>query len=172
MVRPLRRDIAPVLGIDFGGVIGGGPDTTQDTSFWGGRPMETPQLPGAFQAVRRLIALFDGRVWIVSKAYPRVEGLTRQWLDHHDIYTRTGLQRDSVHFVLERIDKAPMCVDLGITHFVDDRLDVLEHLTTVAHRLWFRAAGLEVDPSETPPEWCTPVFGWDEVEAAIALTLE
>jgi hypothetical protein len=45
---------------------------------------------------------------------------------------------DHLRFCFERHEKARHCLDLGLTHFLDDRLDVLAHLEgVVPHRYLF-----------------------------------
>ncbi|GAA1594426.1 hypothetical protein [Actinoplanes couchii] len=132
------------LGVDVGGVIVAIVPGGEDTSFFGGRYLETPAVDGVFEALAALTAgPFAGRVHIVSKAGPKVAGHTREWMEHHRFFERTGINPAHLHFVRERRDKAPVCRRLGITHFVDDRPDVLACLETVEHRFLFR-------PPETP----------------------
>ena len=73
----------------------------------------------------------------------------------------TGIAEDHLHFCRTRPDKAPICRDLGITHFVDDRLDVLGYLTTVDCRILFRGESGGRQP--LPPEGVTVATGWPEV---------
>ncbi len=131
------------LGIDIGRVIihGDGPDT----SFVGAASVEealrAPAMEGAFDSIARLVERLDRRVWLVSKCGKKVEERTRLWLDHHRFYEATGVPRDNLRFCRERKEKAPICVKLGITLFVDDRLDVLRHMASlVPHRFLFGAA--------------------------------
>src|SRR5689334_682988 len=117
------------LGIDFGRVIQGapGPDGAADTSFLGARleeAIESPATPWAFEIIPRLVAKFEGRAWIISKCGEGTERKTRAWLDHQDFYRRTGLPYGNVRFCRQRADKAIHCRELGITHMIDDRLDV------------------------------------------------
>ncbi|NUR70331.1 MAG: hypothetical protein HOU81_05895 [Hamadaea sp.] len=140
----------------------------EDTSFFGTRPLETPATDGVFAALAVLTSAFASRVHVVSKAGPKVEANTRAWLDHHDFYRRTGVDPGNVHFVRERRDKAPVCVRLGITHFVDDRLDVLAYLETVEHRFLFTGGTSTAEPAAKPaagpadglPDWATAVDSW------------
>jgi hypothetical protein len=121
------------LGIDIGRVLIA-PDaagTKGDTSFIGGSlqdALNTPPYEGMFDVVPELVELFDGQVWLVSKAGPRMQEKTRLWLLHHRFFERTGIAPDRLRFCLERPQKADHCKELGITHFIDDRLDVLECL--------------------------------------------
>ncbi|GID97351.1 hypothetical protein ACFQFC_07630 [Amorphoplanes digitatis] len=158
------------LGVDIGRVIigGGVVPGSSDTQFFGGdtaRMLATPAVPGAFDALSRLVPRFE-RVWLVSKCGERVQRRSRQWLDHHHFWARTGISRDDVRFCRARPDKAVHCAELGITHFVDDRLDVHRALRgVVAHRYLF---GPQTAP---PPGWVRPVATWAAAEAAIVHSL-
>jgi hypothetical protein len=127
----------PVLGVDIGGVlIQRAAD--DDTSFFGARPMDTPAVAGAFEALAQLAAgPFAYRVHLISKAGPSVTERTLAWLAHQEFSAVTGIAPAQVHFVRHRADKAPVCKKLGVTHFVDDRLSVLNLLPDVAHRYLF-----------------------------------
>ncbi|WP_051799794.1 hypothetical protein [Catenuloplanes japonicus] len=132
--------------MDVGGVLVVLAGDDVDTSFFGVRPLETPAMPGAFARLAALTAgRFRGRVHLVSKAGPKVERNTRDWLHHHGFFARTGVPPENVHFVRERRDKAAVCATYGITHFVDDRADVLACLETVPHR--YLMGGAEI------PDW-------------------
>jgi hypothetical protein len=150
----------PTLGVDVGGVIVTLAGRDEDTSFFGDRPLETPATPDVFPVLAALTRdPFAGRVHLVSKAGPKVAANTRAWLDHHDFFGRTGIPAHHLHFVRERRDKAAVCERLGVTHFVDDRLDVLAYLETVEHRYLF------LDGREDPgaPPWATVVADWTEL---------
>lgn len=130
------------LGIDIGRVIIEGDQPGADTSFIGGSvedALATPAVPGAFEAIARLVALFEGRVWLVSKCGARVEQKTRLWLAHHRFFAQTGIPEANVRFCRERPQKRDHAIALGLTHFIDDRHDVLAHLEgVVEHRVLFR----------------------------------
>jgi hypothetical protein len=153
------------LGVDIGRVIIGG-DTPggSDTQFFGGdtaRMLATPAVCGAFDALARLVPRFE-QVWLISKCGERTQRRSRQWLDHHDFSASTGIPRGNVRFCLARPDKAVHCAELGITHFVDDRLDVHRALRgVVPHRYLF---GPQAGPA---PGWVRHTMTWAAVEAAI-----
>ncbi|BFO53869.1 hypothetical protein [Acidovorax sacchari] len=133
---------SPRLGIDIGRVIIA-PDGNDgaDTSFIGGSlddALATPPYEGMFEHVPALVERFGGSVWLVSKAGIRVQDKTLRWLEHHRFHERTGIAPENVRFCRQRPEKAHHCRDLGITHFIDDRADVLLHLEgVVAHRFLF-----------------------------------
>jgi hypothetical protein len=119
----------PRLGIDIGKVIINGPAHPGggDTAFFEGDEatmLATPEMAGSVAAIARLITLFDGRVWLVSKCGPRVQDRTLRWLDAHDFYQRTGLPLCHVRFCLTRPEKRIHCEELELTHFVDDHPEV------------------------------------------------
>jgi hypothetical protein len=165
----------PILGVDVGGVIVRLAGRDEDTSFFGSRPLETPAVDGVFEALATLTgATFGGRVHLVSKAGPKVATNTRDWLAHHEFFARTGIAAGNVHFVRERRDKAPVCERLGITHFVDDRLDVLAYLESVEHRHLFLGggddggAGSEHSAAPDVPPWATVTRRWAELATLLA----
>jgi hypothetical protein len=128
-----------LLGVDVGGVL---VDRIKadgsDTSFFSDRFLETPAVAGAFDTVARLgRERFGQRICIVSKCGPRTEERTRLWLAHHGLLDVLGLDEQALHFCRKRPDKAPICKRLGVTHFIDDRMDVLVHLTSVRYKILF-----------------------------------
>jgi hypothetical protein len=155
----------PVLGVDIGRVIihGDGPDS----SFIGGTDeasLRAPAMTGAFEAVGRLNERFDRRVWLVSKCGPRIQERTRRWLAHTRFFETTGIPPHQLRFCRERKEKSPICAELGIGLFVDDRLDVLEAMRDVVmHRFQFGATA--------SPPGIVPVATWSAAEPAILQTL-
>lgn len=128
------------LGLDFGKVISGAiQNGIADTSFLGttfDEAMKSPATEGAMEAVKVLVEEFSREVWIISKCGPSVQNKTLGWLDHHAFFHQTGLKEENVRFCRARHEKAPICRTLGITHFVDDRLDVLEPMIGVVPNLY------------------------------------
>jgi hypothetical protein len=117
------------LGIDIGRVIIDGPSHPDggDTAFFEGDEatmLATPEMAGCVSAIARLTALFGGQVWLVSKCGPRVQARTLRWLDARDFWGRTGVSREHARFCRARVDKRLHCVELGLTHFVDDHPEV------------------------------------------------
>ena len=155
------QHIQPCVGIDIGKVImapvkGG----KSDTSFLSGtleQAMRTPPSPGAFEGVRALVDAFEGRAWLVSKCGAKVQHKTRLWLEHWDFFEATGMEAKSVRFCLKRPQKADHCAELGITHFIDDRLDVLECLRGLVSNLYLFGEQRNADRT---PDWAVCVADW------------
>ncbi|MEJ2125585.1 MAG: hypothetical protein P8Y47_12480 [Alphaproteobacteria bacterium] len=173
MTMSKKRTIEPRIGIDIGRVImapvmGG----KADTSFLSGtleRAMETPPSPGAFESVIRLVTAFSGQAWLVSKAGRTVQQKTRAWLRHWDFHSATGLPLENVRFCLERAQKAHHCKQLKITHFTDDRLDVLEHLRGLVPHLFLFGEQPRLD---VIPDWVMHVPDWTTATALVLESLE
>ena len=128
------------LGIDIGGVIISG---TREDSFTGGDYLQSPEIAGAQDAIGRLVReRFGEKVFLISKRGPRVQAKTNRWLKEHQFFQRTGLKPRHLYFCLERAEKADLCTQLGITHFIDNRIDVLAYLRNVPHLFLFKS-----DPS-------------------------
>ena len=99
---------------------------------------------------------------------PRVQEKSRLWLDHHRFFERTGIPAENLRFCLERPQKALHCAELGISHFIDDRSDVLHHLAgIVPHRFLFgpQRPGM---PTEHGVVACVD---WPTTVAAVMTTL-
>jgi hypothetical protein len=158
------------VGIDIGRVIMAPTDLDgrADTSFLHGThedAMATPPSADAFRVIGDLVAQTRGKVWLVSKAGPRIQKLTLEWLLHWDFYATTGVNPDQVRFCRERREKAVHAKRLGLTHFIDDRLDVLSHLTHIVDRLYLFG---HQKPGTVVPRWATRVATWFDVERKLS----
>jgi hypothetical protein len=159
----------PGIGIDIGRVIIEGDRPGGDTSFLGGGiddVLRTPAIPGALETIARLTEAFSGNVWLVSKCGRRMEEKTWIWLRDRQFSQVTGVPESHVRFCRERPEKANHARELALTHFVDDRIDVLEHLRDLVPHLFL--FGAEPDGA---PAWVCAVRGWEEAERAILATL-
>jgi len=157
----------PRLGIDIGRVIIDGPSHAGggDTAFFEGDEatmLATPEMAGAVDCIARLTRLLDGRAWLVSKCGPRVQARTLRWLEAHDFYRRTGLARDHVRFCLTRPEKRGICLDLSLTHFVDDHPEVHDAIRGVVDHQYF--FGRQARPA---PDYCVPAPTWADAERLI-----
>src|SRR5262245_2571077 len=108
------------LGVDIGRVImcpthdDGRPDTSFLDADEAGA-LATPAAPGLYDVLPALVRAFGGRAWLVSKAGPRIEALTRLWLAHHRFAERTGLPAANVRFCRRRPEKRAHAAQLGLT---------------------------------------------------------
>jgi len=153
-----------IFGVDIGGVIIDKANDRTDTSFFGKNYLDTTATIGVFGALRRLKTECFKDVFLVSKCGPNVAEKTQNWFVYHDFYRLTGRRPDQVRFCRQRDEKAPICAELGITHFVDDRLEVLSYLgAAVATRYLFQSDPKEVKRFETHLGSVVRVESWDEI---------
>jgi hypothetical protein len=146
-----------VLGIDLGKTIVTIDGESQKVAF-----------PDAIRVIRRLAReRFEGRVHIVSKVDEGQKKRALEWLDESGFYEETGVQRESVHFCAERREKAPICRTLGITHFIDDRPEVMSHMQDIPHRFLFRSIEEDVKAYEDKLSGVIHVKSWIEIEKLI-----
>lgn len=167
----MKREQTPRLGIDIGRVIIGGSSHTNgdDTAFFDGDEqtmLATPEMDGAFDAITQLVEAFDGQVWLVSKCGPRVRARTERWLAARDFHARTGIGPTNMRFCRRRSEKREHCLDLELTHFVDDHPEVHQAIRGVVHYQFF--FGSQRKPV---PDYGTHVHDWFEAQAAILDTL-
>ncbi|MEM7156461.1 MAG: hypothetical protein AAF799_26655 [Myxococcota bacterium] len=161
--RPGPHLAAPrSVGIDIGRVLISPGDGRADTSFLSGSEadaMRTPPSPGAFDVVTALVTHFRGRAWLVSKCGPRIQERSRRWLAHHRFFERTGMPPSQLRFCRKRGDKAPICAQLGLDAFIDDRPDVLRPMEGIVP--WRFLFGPQKRPGV--PQGIIAVRDWDDV---------
>jgi hypothetical protein len=156
--------VSDVLGVDIGGVICAG-DTDGQPSFFSGRWSEVEPVSGAFEAVTILNgsgSRFFENVHLVSKCGEKIEKKTREWLALRDFVATTGVPAERLHFCRDRQGKAEIAKSLGITHFIDDRLEVLSYLATVPHLYLFR--GREDEIAKWVGKWKDGMLGIHQVD--------
>lgn len=153
------------LGVDIGGVIVDGHVGRGEEGFFHPNHLLTPQMDGAFAALRQIATSRCGhRVYLISTARPHVETKLREWLEANRCYEETGVVRSHVRFCVERSQKAAISAELELTHFIDDRLQVLGSLVSVPHRYLFRPRPEEVQRyAHFASDKLTRVDAWHEV---------
>jgi hypothetical protein len=120
-------------------------------------------VPGAFAAIAELVELFDGRASLVSKCGPNVQRRSMQWLTHHDFWSVTGINASSVRFCKERREKAGICKQLAVTHFIDDKTDVIASLDGIVENRFLFGPQRSAVPTGAlhTPTWTDVVAGVD-----------
>ena len=158
-----------ILGIDIGRVIIGG-DGKDDTSFFTNGWIYTPEIPNAIDCIAKLVPEFDD-VYLVSKCGEKIQHKSKTWLYWHKFEERTGISEEKFRFCKERKDKAPICRSLGITHFIDDKLDVLCHMDgIVKHQFLFQGRNRDINKHKAYLKRVTQVDSWDAVLKRFGLT--
>lgn len=170
--RPAAWHQTPVLGVDLGGVVIRTATTTEDTGFLDDDWIDTPEVDGCIAALARLHdGPFNAGIQLISKAGPRIQQRSRDWLAHRDFFNRSGIPPANLVFVRERRDKAEVCRKRRVTHFIDDHISVLNHLDTVAHRYLFTGGGTSHEATHQVPSGIAIAATWPEAEAMLLESL-
>ncbi|GAB2806668.1 hypothetical protein GCM10022221_00040 [Actinocorallia aurea] len=149
------------LGVDLGRVVVGA-NRQADGRVFLDDPRLMPLIEGAFEILPRIVERFNGRAWVISRVSEEGEPMSLAWLEHHEFYKVTGIPRAHIRYCRRRADKAQHCAELGITHMIDDRMDVHRAIRDVVpHRYLF---GPQDEPA---PDWVVPTLTWCDVDEAI-----
>jgi hypothetical protein len=154
------------LGIDFGNTI----ITTGPDSFWSEDHLKCPPNEGSISSIRKLIKKCgDENVFVVSRVHSeKTKSKTLEWLATH-VFQQTGLLLRNIRFCWERSEKGPIVSELGITHFIDDRPEVMSGLPeTCKYRYLYNPILTDVDQWEHK---ATVYKNWDDIYESILLTL-
>jgi len=129
-----------VLGVDIGGVIINRQNDRADTSFFGDNFLLTPEEPDALSSLRLLNAEVGGEpfthIYTISKCGETVQEKSHKWLDAHKFDIFAGITTNRRLFCRKRFEKAAIAEKFAVTHFVDDRLDVLNHMIGIVPYLY------------------------------------
>lgn len=162
------------IGIDFGDVIAGaripsdsrGVDIESDYLAVN-RFLRVSPVKDSFECVRMLVAeRFGERSWVISKWRASVRDKCRVWLRHHRFTEITGIPiiHDRVIFCDSRAEKVVLARALGITHFIDNKLEVLAPMIgVVPHLFLFRPSPLETVQYASAARHVHVVTEWREI---------
>jgi len=150
------------IGFDIGGVIF--ERDKKNISIFSPRYLELLPVPEVFEALSRIVnERFRDDVYLVSKCGEEVRRRTLNWLSHHDFFRHTGINPNHLEFCLEHWEKAKICERLGLTHFVDDRLEVLKDLVTVPYRYLFQPRTFEIESFKERLPMVRILRNWNEL---------
>ncbi len=156
------------LGMDLGGVICDRvkPDGQMVKDFLTDY-RDVTEVDRSFWAIQKLVErLGKDNCFIVSSNMSAITELaSRYWLTFRNFCGNTGFNPDHIFFCRGRELKAPICQELGITHFIDDRPQVLQALVGAVPSLyWFkpREQDLKDFPNLRLPA-VTLCYSWQEI---------
>jgi carboxypeptidase C (cathepsin A) len=159
----------PVLGVDIGNVIINNRLNHLQSLHEKGYAI-LPVVEGALEGLQTLNESFKGNVHLISKCTEWAQEQILRWLKAHNFYNLTGINSDHIHFVRERHEKDLICQKLGVTNFIDDRLEVLSHMIkSTPHLLLFQPDSTEIKAFEKFLRNVTVVNSWKEVLNLIQL---
>lgn len=121
-----------IIGIDFGNTI-----------FYKENEIKIV-FPDALRVIRRMTSDSNMEVHIISKVDDEQEKRARQWISDTSFLQEVGLSMDHIHFCWERKDKADIARALNLTHHIDDRPEVMLHLSIGINKYLFRPIAEDV----------------------------
>jgi hypothetical protein len=159
--------MSPVLGIDMGGVIVTRKLGRRDVTLTSDKKdyIFIPPISETLESVGELVKRFKGKVFVVSRIDKMEhEERAHRWFRHWNFFNVTGLNPVNLRFCLKRYEKAPICRDLSITHFIDDRVEVLSHMVGVVNNLFaFDPREEELDQFSSFLPKVNVVRSWKEI---------
>lgn len=123
----------PKFGIDIGNVIINFRLTNSQSEE---NYSNIPATDNSFNTIKKLSVLFEGRIFLISKCKELNENKILSWLKNNDFYNKTNVNEKNLLFCKERNEKAAICKTLKITHFIDDRIEVLSHMISIVPNLF------------------------------------
>ena len=161
-----------VLGIDIGGVLSRFLADRKKLGLGPDEFLKSPPVEDACETITALASVFGGERYFISKCGWRMQQMTRLWLRHWNVYERTGIPPDHVWFCLEQKDKDDICRVLGVTHHIDDRLEIHGLLASVERRILFCPSTRELERFHHFLPLVTRVESWKEVPGALGPPVE
>lgn len=141
-----------VLGIDLGNTIHWADPVTR----------ERVPMPDSFRVIKDLVEKVQS-VYIVSRVSDEQSMRAYKWFQKFEFFEKTGLTPNKVFFCYERWDKGPICNRLNVTHFIDDRPEVMRYITIPLSRKLLMNP-VEKDVIEQGQQYCNIVKSWLDVE--------
>lgn len=152
------------LGVDIGNVIIDFRVLDPDFELTEENYSSVPSVAGSFGALMMLNKHFDGEVYLISKATPWAQARIKQWFIDNGFFETTGLNPKNIYFTAERGEKTGICESLGITHFVDDRIEVLSSMIDkVPHLFVYKPREEELKELKKLLPHMNVVEEWDEI---------
>lgn len=153
------------LGLDFGRVINAEPTDGLGPTMFMDDFLETPPSEGCFEVVaEQQETRFGDEIYIVSKCGPKMQEKTKLWLEHWRFFEETGTDPNKIYFCREYAEKGTIANQLGLTHFVDDRLNVLALISPKVQRILFVPDSERTVPRpEAVPQGIVIALGWTGV---------
>lgn len=120
----------------------------------------TQAFPDSLRTIRKMVQAFN-KVVIVSRVNPAQEIRARQWIKDSQFEANTGIPIEDVHFCENRSDKGRICKSIGVTHFIDDRPEVMHSMPPGVRKILY-GPSLE-DQRKHSIEGMEIVQSWKEV---------
>lgn len=150
------------IGIDINGVLSDNkvPDyQTRDYSIFS-------VMKDAVKIVRKMVDAYGAdNIYIISRVRThQLSMVTGVWLEYHGILKKTGIPLENVFICYKLKDKAELAAKLELTHFIDDRLEVLDYFSKKINLIAFQPTKYAIKKYPDTAARSVVVNSWSEVE--------
>jgi 5'(3')-deoxyribonucleotidase len=150
----------PRLGIDFGNTIIRVLTSTDDQQH-----LKQQEFPGAASTIQELAKhCFGKELYVISKVNPGGKEKVLEWMRDHNFHHRFGIPPEQILFCAERREKGPIAARLGLTHFIDDRPEVMIHMQSVRRRILFNPDSTDYDFFKDRLTGVERATDWNEIK--------
>ncbi len=122
--------------------------------------------PDSFRIIRAFINRGDN-VFIISKVTSEQKIRAEQWLSNEDFFNKTSVNPDNVYFCFERRDKALFVKALDIQIMIDDRAEVMAHISPMVVKFLINPETDDYDRHSRRLFNCKVVADWLEIERTL-----
>ncbi len=122
--------------------------------------------PDSFRVISELVKRGDN-VFIISKVTSEQKGRAEIWLKNVDFFNQTGVNPQNVYFCFDRRDKALFVKALDIQIMIDDRAEVMVHLSPLVVKFLINPETDDYDIHSRRLFNCKVVADWMEIERAL-----
>ena len=122
--------------------------------------------PNSFRIIRALVNRGD-TVFIISKVTSEQKERAEQWLSDTDFFNQTGVNPQNVYFCFDRRDKALFVKALDIQIMIDDRAEVMAHLSPLVVKFLINPETDDYDKHSRRLFNCKVVADWLTIERAL-----
>ena len=140
------------LGIDIGWTIKGD------------RISGNKDLPAlnSFEIIKKLHNYFDN-IYFISKCNSEQKLHVEEWLIKYDVFNQTKVSPTNIYFCFERKDKSIFAKALELTHFIDDRPEVMYHLPNEIVKILFSPTSEDLSAYTDKLKNTTVSYHWNIV---------
>lgn len=104
---------------------------------------KTVPLPDAFRVAKRIVTELDPNAVIISRVNEKQKQRALEWFKKENVLEQLGIKPENVYWCEQRCEKAPIVDKLGLTHFIDDRPEVMNYLSNEVVKIF-----INPDPSD------------------------
>lgn len=149
------------IGIDINGVLANNKlshITTRDYSIFS-------VMKNAINVIKRLVKHYGAEnIYIVSRVQShQLSFITGVWMETHNFLQKTNIPLENVKICTRLKDKSRIAEKLNITHFIDDRPEVLSYFSKNTILIAYQSPKNEIEKYPDVASRAIIVNSWNEV---------